>query len=327
MDFMPLVFSLLLSAGMMPFLIPYLRKLKFGQTIREDGPTWHSAKSGTPTMGGVAFALSTTCGILLGGFAAYGRFPRHAVPVLLSALSFGFIGFVDDYIKVVKKRNLGLTARQKLLLQVLASLAFLMTMKNEGLLGSGLEIPFVNRTLPLGWLIWPVSVFILIGTVNAVNLTDGLDGLCTSVTLPVTLLFAVIGKLYGMEDLFCAATALMGGLLGFLPSNLPKAKVFMGDTGAFFIGGAVAGMAYLAGMPVLLALCGIVYVAEAMSDILQVGYFKMTGGKRLFKMAPLHHHLEMNGRTEAQIDLLFTTVSVLGCLLGFLAYRGFFPYI
>ncbi len=321
---MPFAFSALLCMGISPVLIPYLHRLKFDQTIREDGPTWHNAKGKTPTMGGIAFVISTTVGILLGGFVYLKRMPKSAVLVLLCALSFGFVGFVDDYIKVVKKRNLGLTARQKLLLQVLASIAFLWAVHIAGWGGAGLAIPFFNITFDLGLFYYPVAVIILIGTVNAVNLTDGLDGLASCVTIPVALLFAILGNRYANGDLFVAASALMGGVAGFLPSNLPKAKVFMGDTGAFFLGGAVAALAFLAGMPVLLLLCGIVYVLEAVSDILQVFYFKATGGKRLFKMAPLHHHFELCGYSEGRIDALFTMLSIGGCLLAYLAYTQFF---
>ncbi|MBQ6058785.1 MAG: phospho-N-acetylmuramoyl-pentapeptide-transferase [Clostridia bacterium] len=326
-DWMPFVMSAFFCMGISPVLIPYLHRLKFDQTIREDGPTWHNAKGKTPTMGGIAFVASTTIGVLLGGFVALRRVPKGAVLVLLCALSFGFIGFIDDYIKVVKKRNLGLTARQKLLLQVLAAATFLWTMAMAGHGTTGLAIPFFNISLELGLLWYPVAIFILIGTVNAVNLTDGIDGLASCVTLPVALLFCLIGLRYRDFELFVGASALLGGVAGFLPSNLPKAKVFMGDTGAFFIGGAVAGLGFLAGMPVLLALCGVVYVLEALSDILQVSYFKATGGKRLFKMAPLHHHFEMCGYKEGQIDLLFTLVSIAGCLLAYLAYIRFYPIL
>ncbi len=316
----PFVFSALLCMGISPVLIPYLHRLKFDQTIRENGPTWHNAKGKTPTMGGLAFVAGTTAGILLGGFVCLGRIPTNAVLVLLCALSFGFVGFVDDYIKVIKKRNLGLTPAQKLVLQVLAA-------RIAGWSSTALAIPFWNVSIELSLFYYPVAAVIVIGTVNAVNLTDGLDGLASCVTLPVALLFAVLGRRTGAGDLFVASSALMGGVAGFLPSNLPKAKVFMGDTGAFFLGGAVAALAFLAGMPVLLALCGIVYVLEALSDILQVGYFRATGGKRLFKMAPLHHHFELCGLSEGRIDLLFTLVSAAGCLLAYLAYVRFFPVL
>ena len=323
----PFVFSALLCMGISPVLIPYLHRLKFDQTIRENGPTWHNAKGKTPTMGGLAFVAGTTAGVLLGGLVCLGRMPTNAVLVLLCALSFGFVGFIDDYIKVVKKRNLGLTPAQKLVLQVLAAAAFLWAARIAGWTSTSLAIPFWTRSIELSLLYYPVAAVIVIGTVNAVNLTDGLDGLASCVTLPVALLFAAIGRRTGAGDLFVASSALLGGVAGFLPSNLPKAKVFMGDTGAFFLGGAVAALAFLAGMPVLLALCGIVYVLEALSDILQVGYFRATGGKRLFKMAPLHHHFELCGLSEGRIDLLFTLVSVAGCALAWLAYVRYFPML
>ena len=225
----PFVFSALLCMGISPVLIPYLHRLKFDQTIRENGPTWHNAKGKTPTMGGLAFVAGTTAGILLGGFVCLGRIPTNAVLVLLCALSFGFVGFVDDYIKVIKKRNLGLTPAQKLVLQVLAAAAFLWAARIAGWSSTALAIPFWNVSIELSLFYYPVAAVIVIGTVNAVNLTDGLDGLASCVTLPVALLFAVLGRRTGAGDLFVASSALMGGVAGFLPSNLPKAKVFMGE--------------------------------------------------------------------------------------------------
>ncbi|NLT57700.1 MAG: phospho-N-acetylmuramoyl-pentapeptide-transferase [Clostridiales bacterium] len=321
---LPVAISLLVTTGILLPLIPYLKKLGADQTIREDGPVWHNQKGKTPTMGGVAFlgGISAAVLVLLPSLPAAVR--NEALIALLCALSFGFIGFVDDYIKVVRRRNLGLTPRQKLLLQVLAATAFLASRYAGGDTAHTLLIPLLRVSLPLGVFYYPAAAFIIVGTVNSVNLTDGLDGLATLVTLPVSLLFMAIAYRYQNAALWLVSAALLGGLLGYLPFNLPKAKVFMGDTGAFFLGGCVAALAFMCSMPVLLALCGIVYVLETCSDLLQILYFRHTGGKRLFKMAPLHHHYEMKGLSEKQVDVLFTLISAAGCLLAYLAYTDFF---
>ncbi len=315
------IVAFILTAATLPFLIPMLRRLKFGQSIREVGPSWHQSKSGIPTMGGLAFALGIT-GAIVATFVT--NFDRLALITLLCGISFGFVGFADDYIKVVKKRNLGLTSRQKLILQILAGVAYIAAMGGSGLLSTDVAIPFINMSIDLGLLFYPFALVVIVGTVNAVNLTDGLDGLATCVSLPVAILFIAISLSLEASSLYTVAAALLGGLLGFIPFNIKPAKVFMGDTGSLFIGGIVAGLAFASGMPVILLICGGVYVLEALSVILQVGYFKATGGKRLFKMAPMHHHFEMSGFSENKVVITFSLTSVMLCILAWLGYTNFF---
>ena len=237
--------------------------------------------------------------------------------VFLFAAVFGCIGFLDDYEKVKKHQNLGLTALQKFLLQLAAAIVFLMLMRYEGLVSPNLYIPFINTSVPISWPLYMVfAAFVIVGTVNAVNLTDGLDGLATSVTIPVALFFVSVATWWSYTQLGVFAAALLGGLLAFLLFNAHPAKVFMGDTGSLFLGGAVAGMAFAFDMPLVLVLVGIVYIVETLSDILQVAYFKLTHGKRIFKMAPIHHHFEMCGWSEVKIVTVFTAVSVLFCALA-----------
>ena len=319
--------SFLITIGVLAMLIPYLRKLGAEQTIREDGPVWHNEKGKTPTMGGVGFVLAISVTVLTLTPTMAARGDIQPIVALLCGLSFGFIGFLDDYVAVTKRRNLGLTPKQKVLFQLLAAAAFLAARRMGGDTSTALGIPIFDLSINLGLLYYPASAFIIIGTVNGVNLTDGLDGLCASVTVPVAILFMALANRYANRGLWLVAAALLGGLLGYLPYNLPKAKVFMGDTGAFFLGGLVAAMAFMVNLPVILALCGIVYVLETLSDILQVAYFKRTGGKRLFLMAPLHHHFEMKKYTEKQIDLLFTAISTAGCILAYWATCQFYPII
>ena len=308
------------------FVLAELRKLKAGQEIRQDGPTWHNSKAGTPTMGGIAFILGSgivtfACGwqqMLAGDFA-------HLY-VYLFALIFGLIGFVDDYRKVRQHQNEGLTAKQKFVLQLLAAVVFLCLMRYEGMLSPNLYIPFWNTHIVLPWIVYLVfAAFVIVGTVNAVNITDGLDGLSSSVTVPVGLFFLVMAVIWpGFEQLGLFSGALVGGLLGFLLYNHYPAKVFMGDTGSLFLGGAVAALAFAYDMPLVLILVGIVYICETLSDIIQVGYFKLTHGKRIFKMAPLHHHFEMCGWKETKVVAVFTAVSTLFCVIAYFAvYQRF----
>ena len=277
-------------------ILPALRRLKAGQEIREIGPKWHATKAGTPTMGGLMFIAGIAIAILVAGWPNMMAGDFSHIYVFLFAAVFGCIGFLDDYEKVKKHQNLGLTALQKFLLQLAAAIVFLMLMRYEGLVSPNLYIPFI--------------------TVNAVNLTDGLDGLATSVTIPVALFFVSVATWWSYTQLGVFAAALLGGLLAFLLFNAHPAKVFMGDTGSLFLGGAVAGMAFAFDMPLVLVLVGIVYIVETLSDILQVAYFKLTHGKRIFKMAPIHHHFEMCGWSEVKIVTVFTAVSVLFCALA-----------
>ena len=301
-------------------VIERLRRLNCEQTIREDGPTWHNAKGKVPTMGGVLFIGGTVLARVLAIVAAlilkvpvFGTVSRTVS--LLSgavlALLCGVIGFADDYIKVVKKRNLGLTARQKLILQLLSSGAYAVMMYL--FVGSEVEVPFVGAVDFGLWYI-PFCIFVVVAMSNATNLTDGVDGLCGTVSYVVTGLFLLLcsaGQFFGLSML---SAAFAGGLAGFLVWNLHPAKVFMGDTGSLFIGGMLCGLAFGIGQPFLLVPAGIIYIFENLSVILQVGYFKLTHGKRLFKMSPLHHHFEKCGWSETTIVTVFTAVTAVGCV-------------
>lgn len=298
-------------------ILPALRRLKAGQEIREVGPKWHATKAGTPTMGGLMFIAGMAVAILLLGWRGMLTGDLSHIYVFLFALVFGAIGFIDDYEKVRRHQNLGLTALQKFLLQLAAAILYLIVMRWEGRLSPNLYIPFFNVSLPMSWPLYMVfAAFVIVGTVNAVNITDGLDGLSTSVTIPVALFFVSVATWWGYTQLGVFAGALLGGLLAFLLFNAHPAKVFMGDTGSLFLGGAVAGLAFAFDMPLVLVLVGIVYLLETLSDILQVVYFKLTHGKRIFKMAPIHHHFEMCGWSEVKIVTVFTAVSTLFCALA-----------
>lgn len=317
--------SFLISAVVGWFLIPALRALKAGQSIKEIGPNWHKAKEGTPTMGGIMFMTSSLAAVLIFGWRDMAGGDWSALFVLAFALICGGIGFIDDFAKIRKHENTGLTAGWKFLLQLAVAIAFLALLRFSGHLTPNLYIPFVNVTLPLPWLVYLIlAAFIIVGCVNAVNLTDGLDGLAGSVTLPVAVFFAVLSVWWDKGAMGIFAGALAGGLLGFLVYNFYPAKVFMGDTGSLFLGGAVCGMAFALDAPLILVPVGIIYIAETLSDILQVGYFKLSHGKRIFRMAPLHHHLELGGWSEIRIVLTFTGVTVAFCLLAFVG--GMYRY-
>ena len=302
------------------FLIPELRKLKAGQEIREDGPTWHKSKAGTPTMGGIMFILGAGVTVFILGWSFMLEGVFWHLYVYLFALIFGLIGFVDDYRKVRQHQNEGLTARQKFILQLAAAVVFLVLMRYEGLLTNDLYIPFLNMSFTINWIVYLIfAAFVIVGCVNAVNLTDGIDGLAASVTFVVMAFFTVAGVLwstYGIQALFPAAMA--GGLAAFFVYNHHPAKVFMGDTGSLFLGGAVAALAFAYDMPLILLLVGFVYLCETLSDIIQVTYFKLTHGKRIFKMAPLHHHFEMCGWKETKVVAVFAAVSTIFCVLAYL---------
>ena len=321
-----LAVSFVLTLVIGRFLIPELRKLKAGQEIREDGPTWHKSKAGTPTMGGIMFILGGGVTVFVLGWDAMLRGSFVHLYVYLFALIFGIIGFVDDYRKVRQHQNEGLTAKQKFVLQLAAAVVFLCLMRYEGLLSNALYIPFANVTVTVNWIVYLVfAAFVIVGCVNAVNLTDGIDGLACSVTFVVMVFFTVTGTLWSAQDrqgLFPAALA--GGLAAFFVYNHHPAKGFMGDTGSLFLGGAVAALAFAMDMPLILILVGIIYIAETMSDIIQVTYFKATHGKRFFKMAPLHHHLELSGWSEAKLVAVFSGITLVFCALAFLGVQGRF---
>ena len=318
---LPLGVSFVITAAAGRLLIPALRRLKAGQSIKEIGPTWHMTKQGTPTMGGVMFIIGIGITILALGWRHMMAGEFAHLYVYLFALVFGAIGFIDDYQKVKHHHNTGLTALQKFALQLAAAVAFLCLMRLEGMLTPNLYIPFWNTHLVLPWPVYLIfAAFVIVGTVNAVNITDGLDGLSTSVTIPVAVFFTVMAVVWpGFAQLGTFSAAMVGGLAGFLLYNHYPAKVFMGDTGSLFLGGAVAALAFAYDMPLVLLLVGIVYICETLSDIIQVTYFKLTHGKRIFKMAPLHHHFEMCGWKETKVVAVFTAVSVIGCVIAYLA--------
>ena len=316
------VVSLVITLAAGKLLIPALIRLKAGQSIKEVGPTWHKGKQGTPTMGGLMFIIGIGIAILILGWKGMleGNFTHLYVYVF--ALVFGVIGYIDDYQKVKHHQNTGLTAPQKFLLQLAAAVAFLCLMRYEGMLSPNLYIPFFNTHLVLPWVVYMIfAAFVIIGTVNAVNITDGVDGLSASVAVVTigTYLLAYKTELaeYGTAGVVFAG-ALVGGLLGFLFYNHYPAKVFMGDTGSLFLGGAVAALAFAYDMPLILLLVGFVYLCETLSDIIQVTYFKLTHGKRIFKMAPLHHHFEMCGWKETKVVAVFAAVSTVFCVLAYL---------
>lgn len=310
--------ALVLSVLIGWFLIPVLRAMKAGQSIKEIGPAWHMSKQGTPTMGGFMFMAAIAIAVVVFGWRDMAAGDFSALFVLVFSLVYGAIGFVDDYAKVKKHENTGLTAGWKFLLQLAAAIAFLALLRVTHHLSSNLYIPFLNRELPLPWPVYMVfAAFVIVGCVNSVNLTDGLDGLAASVTLPVAVFFTVLAAWWDKGAVGIFAGALAGSLLGFLVYNFHPAKVFMGDTGSLFLGGAVCGLALVLDVPLVLIPVGIIYIAETMSDIIQVTYFKLTHGKRIFRMAPLHHHLEMGGWSEVRIVLTFAGITVAFCLLAF----------
>ncbi len=314
---LPMLIAFGVTAVLGPVLIPWLTKLKFGQQILEIGPNWHKKKAGTPTMGGIMFIIGIAVSVLVATFAK-GVNIRLIMMLLISA-GFGVIGFIDDYVKVVKKRNLGLTAKQKFALQAILAVIYIIVLKETGNLDTEIIIPFMEKAFTLPW--WAYIVFILFvvtGTVNAVNLTDGLDGLATSITSVVALFFAVAGILAVDSVSAIFAMALLGGCLAFLIFNRHPAKVFMGDTGSLFLGGSISVIAIGLKMPLILIIAGFVYLFETLSVILQVASYKLTK-KRIFKMAPIHHHFEMCGWKETKIVLVFTLVTVLLCIISTLA--------
>ena len=299
------------------FLLPVLRALKAGQSLRNIGPTWHNNKAGTPLMGGLMF-ISAAVLCLLGNLFTTKEY--SAFYVLALGLCFGLVGFLDDFCKVKYKRDLGLTAIQKAMLQMAVSAVYLYVLYRQNIMSSTIWIPFVNMTFYLHPIVYIFfAMFVMVGCVNAVNLTDGIDGLSSSVTIPVMVFFAATAVSVGRFDLALLPAAMVGGLIAYLFYNWHPAKVFMGDTGSLFMGGLVCGLAFALDMPLILVLVGFVYIVETVSDIIQVFYFKATHGKRFFKMAPIHHHFEMCGWKEVKIVLVFSGVSALMCLLAWLA--------
>ena len=310
----PVLISFAISLVLGPIVIPFLRRLKMGQTERELGVQSHLKKNGPPTMGGVIFLIATTVTSLF-----YIRDYPMIIPVLFLTLGFGLIGFLDDYLKVVLKRSDGLLPWQKMALQIVVTAVFAFYLVNYSNVSLTMKIPFWSgHYLNLGWFAVPVLFFAVIGTVNGVNFTDGLDGLASSVTLIVAVFFTVVslGMNSGVEPITCAV---VGSLMGFLLFNVYPAKVFMGDTGSLALGGFVAGVAYAMQMPLFIILVGLIYLVEVLSVMLQVSYFKATHGKRIFKMAPIHHHFELCGWSETRVVAVFSVVTAIMCLIALLA--------
>jgi phospho-N-acetylmuramoyl-pentapeptide-transferase len=314
-------FFIALAAGFI--LIPALRRLKASQTVRDDGPSTHLKKTGTPTLGGLIILLP----VILTSIKYMPAY-RHIIFLLLSAIGFGLIGFADDMIKIVKRRKDGLMPRQKTFLLIFVSAALSIYAAYYSPLGTKVFIPFtgMERAITIPPVLYiPFLIFVMNATVNSVNLTDGVDGLAGSVTLVVLVFFTVVSAATeGMDFVKVFSSAAAGGCLGFLAFNIHPAKVFMGDTGSFALGGALASIAILLGIPWILAIAGIVYVVEALSDIIQVAHFKATG-KRVFKMAPIHHHFELSGWKENKVVVVFTAVTLLFCILGMISL-GMSPF-
>jgi len=304
-------------------LIPFLRRKKAGQSILEIGPSWHRKKEGTPTMGGLMFIVGILAALLAVGYPEMLEGELSHLFVYIFALFFAAIGFLDDFQKLLKKQNLGLTASQKFILQLVVAIVFVLLLRFTGHLTPNLYIPFFNVTVPISEPAYLVlAAFIIVATVNAVNITDGADGLATGVTIPVAACFCAVASLWGAVHIGVLAAAMCGALFGFLLFNFYPARVFMGDTGSLFLGGMVCAMAFALDVPLILVPLGVVYIAETLSDIIQVTYFKLTKGKRVFKMAPLHHHFEMCGWSEYKLFFVFSGVSLLFAVISFFSVAG-----
>lgn len=339
-----LIAAFVITAALGPAIISYLRRMNFGQKILSYVPE-HAGKQNTPTMGGFMFIISITVVVIVINVLWVRPLSVQAFTVLALSLCYGIIGFIDDVTKIRKQENAGLTSGQKFLLQLVLAFVFLTVLHMGGYLQPSFYIPFFNVSLALPWLVYAVvAAFILVGCNNAVNLTDGIDGLAAGVTLPVAVFFTVIGAVSGNVPVVIFAAALAGALAGFLIFNFNPAKVFMGDTGSLFLGGAVAGLAFACDVPLILVLVGLIYVVETLSDILQVTYYKMTKkpvlddngqpvrdkngnirmeGKRIFRKAPIHHHFQMCGWGEKKIVLIFAAITVLMCVIS---YFGVLPH-
>lgn len=305
--------SFVISVVLGPVVIPFLRRLKVGQTVREEGPESHLKKNGTPTMGGILILVS----VVVTSLIFVKDYPK-ILPILFLTLGFGLIGFMDDYIKVVLKRSMGLRAWQKFALQIVVTGVFAYYLLHYTDVSLAMKVPFLeNVYLDFGWMNIPVLFFIVLGTVNGTNFTDGLDGLASSVTVLVGTFFSAVAIGIGsnIEPITCAV---VGALLGFLLFNVHPASVFMGDTGSLALGGFVVASAYMMQMPLYIVIVGFIYMIEVLSVIMQVTYFKMTGGKRIFKMAPIHHHFELCGWSETRVVAVFSIVTALLCLVALL---------
>ncbi|MCR5407237.1 MAG: phospho-N-acetylmuramoyl-pentapeptide-transferase [Lachnospiraceae bacterium] len=310
-----LIIAFALTAVMGPFVIPYLHKLKVGQTVRDDGPESHLKKNGTPTMGGIMIIA----GMLLTSLLYVRDYP-DVIPVLMMTVGFALVGFIDDYVKVVLKRAMGLRAWEKLSLQFVITAIFAYYMVKVAGVSMELIIPFTGGdTVDIGWMAIPLLFLAVLGTVNGSNFTDGLDGLASSVTAVIAAFFGLIAILEG-SGVAPVALALIGALLAFLLYNVHPASVFMGDTGSLALGGFVVAAAYMLRMPIFILIVAFIYFVEVLSVMIQIGYFKISGGKRVFKMAPIHHHFELCGWSETKVVAVFTIITVLLSVIGFMAY-------
>lgn len=333
MDGIWIVTTVVLSFGITAvsgiWLLPILKKLKFGQTILEIGPKWHKNKQGTPTMGGIMFIFGIVIAVVAGYMILKFNSPLGARPDsalvkarllygLMLAIAYGLIGFVDDYLKIVRKQNEGLTPNQKLFMQVLFGVCYLALLYISGDRNTVLIIPFVTA-VDIGFFYYPFALLAMLALANAVNFTDGLDGLLSSVTFVVGIAYMIITSILQMWEMGIMAAAMAGGCLGFLIWNFYPAKVFMGDTGSLFLGGLVIALCFGTGMPLLVVLIGIIYVIEMASVVIQMIYFKITHGKRIFKMSPIHHHFELSGYSEVKIVVMFSVITFIGSALAVLA--------
>ncbi len=310
-----LIIAFALTAVMGPFVIPYLHKLKVGQTVRDDGPESHLKKNGTPTMGGIMIIV----GMLLTSLLYVRDYP-DVIPVLMMTVGFALVGFIDDYVKVVLKRAMGLRAWEKLSLQFVITAIFAYYMVKVAGVSMELIIPFTGGdTVDIGWMAIPLLFLAVLGTVNGSNFTDGLDGLASSVTAVIAAFFGLIAILEG-SGVAPVALALIGALLAFLLYNVHPASVFMGDTGSLALGGFVVAAAYMLRMPIFILIVAFIYFVEVLSVMIQIGYFKISGGKRVFKMAPIHHHFELCGWSETKVVAVFTIITILLSVIGFMAY-------
>ena len=313
--YISLFLSFILTTALAPVIIPMLLKLKVGQTVRDDGPETHLKKNGTPTMGGLIILTG-----FIGGSIVFCTRYSNTIPIILMTVGFGIIGFIDDYIKVVLKRSMGLRAWQKIVLQIVVTTIFAVYMTRISGVDLTLRIPFTGGyMLDLGAFSYVILYLAVLGTVNGANLTDGVDGLASSVTVVIGIFFAIIAVIENM-GLEPTSLSLIGALLGFLCFNCYPAKVFMGDTGSLALGGYVIATAYMLNMPIYVIIVAIIYVIESISVILQVGYFKISGGKRIFKMAPIHHHFELSGWSETKVVTIFTIVTLFAAVIAFLGY-------
>jgi phospho-N-acetylmuramoyl-pentapeptide-transferase len=311
-----IIISFIISLLLGPLIIPILKRLKVGQSIREEGPKSHLSKSGTPTMGGIIIFMALLITVVTSGFIT-----KDIILLIVSTLGFGLIGFLDDYIKIIKKRNLGLRAYQKLIAQIILAVILAIYQSNTSAVGTKIIIPFLpDHYLDLGILYIPFIVFVVVGTVNSVNLTDGLDGLATGVSIIVLSFFSLVALNWGLDSISIFSSALIGACLGFLIHNAHPAKVIMGDTGSLALGGAISGIAILMNLPLILPIVGGIFFIETLSVIIQVVSFKLTG-KRVFLMSPLHHHYELKGWKETKVVGVFWFVTAILCIIGIISLK------